>query len=138
VRETPVVGVALLAASPSGPRVLAARRARGSHAGRWELPGGKCDPGEPLAAAAVREVREELGCEVRVRGPLTGCERIAPGLTLEVVVADLAAGEPVPSEHDAIRWLHAEELNEVEWLLPDVPFLAQLEPLVRRRGRNST
>jgi 8-oxo-dGTP diphosphatase len=31
-----------------------------AHAGWWEFPGGKVEPGESLAAALVRELREEL------------------------------------------------------------------------------
>lgn len=122
-----VVGVALVAPSAPGDRVLAARRRVPLElAGRWELPGGKCGPDEPLAEAAVREIREELGCEVRVTGRLTGVEVIRPGLTLEVVVAELVAGEPTPLEHDALRWLRAHELDRVPWLPADVPFLTEL------------
>ena len=125
--EVRVVGVAVLAPSPAGLRVLAARR-RDLHevAGGWELPGGKCGPEEPLAEAAVREVEEELGCRVRVTGRLAGIQPIRPGLTLEVVLAELVAGEPVPLEHDAVRWLAAGELQQVQWLPADVPFLAEL------------
>jgi 8-oxo-dGTP pyrophosphatase MutT (NUDIX family) len=32
-----------------------------AHAGQWPLPGGRCDPGETLVEAAVRELQEELG-----------------------------------------------------------------------------
>lgn len=32
-----------------------------AHAGQWALPGGRCDPGETLEAAALRELHEELG-----------------------------------------------------------------------------
>jgi 8-oxo-dGTP pyrophosphatase MutT (NUDIX family) len=42
---------------------LLTRRAAGmrAHAGQWALPGGRCDPGETLEAAALRELEEELG-----------------------------------------------------------------------------
>lgn len=42
---------------------LLTRRAEGlrRHAGQWALPGGRCDPGETLEAAALRELGEELG-----------------------------------------------------------------------------
>ncbi len=32
-----------------------------AHAGQWALPGGRCDPGETLEVAALRELEEELG-----------------------------------------------------------------------------
>ncbi len=124
-----VVGVALL---DGAGRVLAARRARPAElAGGWELPGGKCEPGEGLAAAAVRELREELGCEVRVTGSLPGEEPIRPGLTLQVVLAELEEGDPEPREHDALRWLRADQLDEVAWLPADVPFVGRLGEVLR-------
>ena len=122
-----VVGVAVLHRFHDGMRVLAARRtAPAETAGGWELPGGKCDPDETLGDAAVRELREELACEVRVTGLLEGAVPVRAGYALEVVVAQLVSGEPVPLEHDALRWLRSAELGSVRWLPADVPFLAQL------------
>lgn len=47
-----------------GDRVLVTRRPAGVHlAGHWEFPGGKCEPGESLAACLERELREELNVE---------------------------------------------------------------------------
>ena len=108
-------------------RVLAARRtAPASAAGRWELPGGKVEPGETPAAALVREVGEELGCRVAVTGWLDGGVPIGEAHELRVALADLVDGEPTPVEHDLVRWLGADELDAVDWLEPDRPFLAEL------------
>jgi 8-oxo-dGTP diphosphatase len=114
-------------------RVLAARRTTPPEAaGAWEFPGGKVEPGEDASSAVVREVREELGCDVAVTGRLAGAQPIGPGYTLEVVTAVLVDGEPVPHEHDAVRWLTVDELDLVRWLAPDVPFLAELRTLLGR------
>ena len=42
---------------------LLTRRAKGlrSHGGQWALPGGRCDEGETLVAAVLRELDEEIG-----------------------------------------------------------------------------
>jgi 8-oxo-dGTP pyrophosphatase MutT (NUDIX family) len=42
---------------------LLTRRARGlrSHGGQWALPGGRCDEGETLVTAVLRELDEEIG-----------------------------------------------------------------------------
>jgi 8-oxo-dGTP pyrophosphatase MutT (NUDIX family) len=32
-----------------------------NHAGQWALPGGRCDEGETIAQAALREIEEEIG-----------------------------------------------------------------------------
>lgn len=116
-------------------RVLAARRTSPPEArGLWEFPGGKVEPGEPPEAAIVREVAEELGCVVRVIGRLGGEQRIRDGYRLRVVLAELVEGEPVPHEHDAVRWLPAEGLDLVQWLAPDVPFLRELRQRLKEVG----
>lgn len=122
--ETTVVGVAIV----DGGRLLAARRLDPpAAAGRWELPGGKAEQGESLEACAVREIREELGCLVSPMRLLGEEAPIKAGYTLRVVLAALVGGEPVPREHDALRWLAVDQLYDVDWLEPDLPFLPLLE-----------
>ncbi len=109
-------------------RVLAARRAAPDPgAGRWELPGGQVEPGESPRSAVVREIGEELGCRIVVRGLWDLRSTIRPGLVLVVAVADLLDSEPRPLEHDALWWLLPDELDRVAWAAADLPFL----PLVR-------
>lgn len=111
--------------------MLAARRTRpAAAAGRWELPGGKVEPGEAAGDAVVREVGEELGCRIAVDGWLAGSSPIGAGLVLTVARARVVAGEPVPHEHDAVRWLAAAELDDVDWLDSDRPFLAELRGIL--------
>lgn len=118
-----VVGAAILRRGA----VLAARRTTPPEvAGRWEFPGGKVDAGETPEVALVREIREELGCDIEVGGWLDGDVPIGDAQVLRVAVARLVAGEPQPHEHDRIRWLTSAELGEVDWLAPDRPFLAGL------------
>jgi len=106
-------------------RLLAVRRTRPPElAGRWELPGGKVDQDESPADALARELREELGVRVRLEDWLPGTSRIGEGdLRLTVALVTLLEGEPTPVEHDAVRWLAADELEDVDWLEPDRPFL---------------
>ena len=53
---------------------------------------------------------------------------IGDGLVLRVATAALVDGEPIPraGEHDAVRWLHRDQLDEVDWLEADRPFVAAL------------
>jgi 8-oxo-dGTP diphosphatase len=123
-----VVGAAIV----RGGRVLTARRtAPPEAAGRWEFPGGKVEPGESPEAALVREIREELGCAVEVTGWLPGEVPIGERHVLTVALAVLAQGAaPDPREHDELRWLTAAELDDVDWLEPDRPFLPHLRAVL--------
>ncbi|MCW2764321.1 MAG: (deoxy)nucleoside triphosphate pyrophosphohydrolase [Nocardioides sp.] len=113
--------------------VLAARRSAPPElAGRWEFPGGKVEAGERPADALVRELLEELGCSIEVTGWLAGTAPIGTSHVLSVATAALVDGEPVPTEHDLVRWLGADELDDLDWLDPDRPFLPELRSLLSR------
>jgi 8-oxo-dGTP diphosphatase len=112
--------------------LLAARRISPSEAaGRWELPGGKVEPGEDPGAALAREVAEELGCRVTVEHWLDGEQPIGGPHVLRAAVCRLMGEEPEPgADHDALRWLGPTELDDLDWLEPDRPFLDQLRDLL--------
>ncbi|WP_251094782.1 (deoxy)nucleoside triphosphate pyrophosphohydrolase [Streptomyces sp. Caat 7-52] len=122
-----VVGAALL----DGGRLLAARRsAPADLAGRWELPGGKVEPGERPEDALVRELREELGIDAEPVGRVPGEYPLRTPYVLHVWTACLRPGSPAPrplQDHDDLRWLTPAELWDVPWLDQDVPAVREIE-----------
>ncbi|HLU28123.1 MAG TPA: (deoxy)nucleoside triphosphate pyrophosphohydrolase [Glycomyces sp.] len=120
------------AAIVAGGKVLAAARAYPPEiAGLWEFPGGKVEPDESEAEALRRECREELGVEVQI-GERVGDDLVTSDgrFLLRVYRADLLEGEPEAREHAALRWLAAEELDEVPWLPGNRPVLKVLAALL--------
>ncbi len=63
-QHAPVVVVYLVRDGVDGPEVLLGEKRRGLGAGRLVGPGGKREPGERAAEAAVRETREEVGLRI--------------------------------------------------------------------------
>ncbi|KGN39449.1 (deoxy)nucleoside triphosphate pyrophosphohydrolase [Knoellia subterranea] len=115
-------------AEPSA--LLAARRTEPPElAGGWEFPGGKVDPGEDLATALHREIREELGVTIavadRIDGPLDdGRWPLGTAYAMSVFVATVTDGVPAPIEdHDELRWLRLDDLYAVRWLPADLPII---------------
>ncbi len=118
--------------------MLAARRtAPPEAAGRWEFPGGKVEAGESPEEALVREIAEELGCRIDVHSWLPGAAEIGDTYELRVACGVLLEGEPTPTEHDALRWVGAYDLDRLDWLDPDRPFLPHLRLLLRGREAGS-
>ncbi|KJE25049.1 ADP-ribose pyrophosphatase [Frankia torreyi] len=119
-----VVAVALL---DDERRVLAARRREPpAYAGMWEFPGGKVEPGEDELDALVRECREELDVEIEVGPPLGEVELASPGWILRVWFGRVVGRSPRLLDHDELRWLAADELDDVRWMPADGPLVEKL------------
>jgi 8-oxo-dGTP diphosphatase len=100
-------------------RVLLIRRGHPPFEGSWALPGGFVDPGERVAEAAVRELREETEVEagaLELLGVYDTPGRDPRGHTVSVVyTARLAAAVPARGGDDAseARWFPTGELPEL-------------------------
>jgi 8-oxo-dGTP diphosphatase len=97
-------------------RVLVSRRPTGSHLeGTWEFPGGKVRPDEDALAALARELREEIGLEVRRATLLAEREHRYPDREVEVsfFLCEVGDGPAVAAEGQELRWVGAAELERL-------------------------
>jgi len=90
--------------------ILLTRRAEGlrAHGGQWALPGGRCDEGETPAAAALRELDEELGVKLGEQDVLGLLDDYATrsGYLIKPVVIWAGAGteiRPNPQEVESVH-----------------------------------
>lgn len=112
-----------------GGRLLLARRPDGgAHAGLWELPGGKVEPGETPEEALDREWREELGVRVGSSAPFTFSSFASNGrhVTLLVLLVRAVEGEPCPLTVAEVRWATPGEAALLPLLPADRPLVDRL------------
>ncbi len=116
-------------------RVLITQRPRGKPlAGLWEFPGGKLDLGERPEAALIRELREELGVEVRepCLAPLTFASHAYDDfhLLMPLYVCRRWEGAPAAREGQALKWVRPGKLRD--WPMPpaDEPLIPPLIDLL--------
>ncbi|MEO0514695.1 MAG: 8-oxo-dGTP diphosphatase MutT [Planctomycetota bacterium] len=118
--------------STGRPEVLISRRAKdGVLGGYWEFPGGKLDPGESAEACVVRELREELGIEVRPTSAMKPIEHTYAHahVVLRPFYCEHLSGEPKALEVDDWRWAELSALHQYEF----PPANAELLKQVRRK-----
>jgi 8-oxo-dGTP diphosphatase len=108
---------------------LLAQRPEGKpYPGYWEFPGGKIEPGEDARAALVRELREELGIEVREATPWITRMYTYTHATVRLHFFRVGAwdGEPRPLEDQAIKWQVVGKPDVSPMLPANAPVLAAL------------
>jgi len=116
-------------------RILIAQRPAGKQlAGLWEFPGGKVDPGERPEDALIRELREELGIEVKAAclAPLTFASHAYEDfhLLMPLYVCRRWEGFVRAHEGQALKWVRARDLRN--WPMPpaDEPLIPPLIELL--------
>ncbi|HXN16551.1 MAG TPA: Nudix family hydrolase [Usitatibacter sp.] len=113
---------------PNGEFLLAQRPAGKPYPGYWEFPGGKIEPGEDASTALKRELREELGIEVREALPWITRLYTYTHATVRLHFFRIAAweGDPQPLEDQAIAWQRIEAPQVAPMLPANAPVLAAL------------
>jgi 8-oxo-dGTP diphosphatase len=113
---------------PDGSFLLAQRPPGRVYEGYWEFPGGKVEPGEPVAHALERELREELGMAVESAYPWITRVHAYPHATVRLHFYRVVRwrGEPHPHEGQALSWQRCDELAPAPMLPANAPVLKAL------------
>jgi 8-oxo-dGTP diphosphatase len=118
----PTVAVGAFVRDADG-RLLVVERGQPPGEGMWSVPGGKQEPGETLAQAVAREVREETGLAVQVGALACVVERIGDDhhyvivdYHARVIGGELAAG----GDARAARFVALDELDRLPHNLGEV------------------
>ena len=113
-------------------RVFATQRGYGEFKDGWEFPGGKVEAGESPEEALRREIREELEVDVNVGDLIDTIEYDYPAfhLSMKCYACTIAGGSPHLLEHEAARWLSADQLDSVAWLPADITLIPKIAGLL--------
>lgn len=113
-------------------KVFATQRGYGEFKDGWEFPGGKVEAGESPEEALRREIREELEVEVNVGDLINTIEYDYPAfhLSMKCYACTIAGGSPHLLEHEAARWLSADQLDSVAWLPADITLIPKIAGLL--------
>lgn len=119
IRPIPAVGVVVR----NGERVLLIQRGKPPRRGDWGIPGGALEIGETWRAAAVREVREECGIEIKLGEVIDAVDIIVRAedgraqyhYAIVDFDAEYVSGE-VHADSDVLdaRWVTPDELSKFE------------------------
>lgn len=109
-------------------RVLVGRRSRAAidAAGMDEFPGGKAEPGESLAVAAVRECGEEAGVAIEIIAVIDTAAAVATSGPIEITFFHARLREPAVEPRPPYAWVPIPDLvasrfpapnaRAIEWL----------------------
>ncbi len=130
-----LVLVAACALVDTDGRVLLAERPAGkSMAGLWEFPGGKIEAGERPEETLIRELKEELGIDVRepCLAPLTFASHAYPDfhLLMPLYVCRRWEGTVVAKEGQQLKWVKPNKLREYPMPPADEPLISHLMTLL--------
>jgi 8-oxo-dGTP diphosphatase len=112
-------------------RILIGQRRRGDSSPlKWEFPGGKVEDEEKPEAALARELREELGVELRQAAEMARVTHryaeSAEMLEIRFFSAAIADGPIVPRTFETIAWVLPKELGGYDFLAANARLVADL------------
>lgn len=109
--------------------MICQRPAHKARALLWEFVGGKVEPGETKEQALIRECQEELVITLSVGDVFTEVVHEYPDITIRLTLfnATIAEGIPQKLEHNDIRWITVDEIDQYSFCPADTEILLQLK-----------
>lgn len=134
-KKVPHLTVGAAVTTNSKGEVLIAQRLEGDMlGGLWEFPGGKLEPHETIEECVARELKEELGIEVRVGERLLIVKHAYSHfkMTMHVYYTTIQAGRPRAIHCADFRWINVADLTRMAYSKADLQVVEKLQSLHAR------
>ena len=97
----------------------------------WEFVGGKVEPDETKEQALIRECQEELAVTLDVGDVFIDVIHEYPDLTVHLTLfnASIQSGIPQKLEHNDIRWITVDEIDQYDFCPADEEILTRLKTI---------
>ena len=114
-------------------KIFATQRGYGEFKDGWEFPGGKIEEGETPQEALAREIKEELDTEIVVGRHIDKIEYDYPNfhLSMDCYWCESKKGKLSLLEHEAAKWLTADEIYSVDWLPADKIIIPEIKDTMK-------
>lgn len=95
---------------------------------KYEFPGGKMEAGETKEETIKREILEELKMLIEVKDEFLTVTHQYPDfiLTMHSFICNCINPTLTLTEHIDFKWLHKDELANLDWAAADVPIVKKL------------
>jgi 8-oxo-dGTP diphosphatase len=129
VTQPRIVEVVAAVIERDGFILIGQRKPGGRHAGKWEFPGGKVEPGEPPRAAIARELLEELDIEAEIGEEIERYDFLyGPDIITRLTFFRVTqfSGEVRNLDFAALAWAARTDLPGYDFLEGDIEFVRRL------------
>jgi len=113
-------------------KILIAQRGRNKRFGwKWEFPGGKVRVHETPEDCLQREIKEELNLEIQIEKHFCTTYHQYPDFNIELIAfwCSIVGGKLKLADHEQVRWVTVEEMNQYSFVEADLKLIAALEEI---------
>ncbi|QZY54929.1 8-oxo-dGTP diphosphatase MutT [Crassaminicella profunda] len=106
--------------------ILIAKRKEEKHlGGYWEFPGGKIEAGETPEQSLIRELKEEMHIEIKIKNYFgeNVYEYQRGMIKLIAYTCEIVKGKIILTDHSEYKWVKKEDLNQYELAPADIHFV---------------
>ena len=115
----------------AGKVLVGQRLVRDNYFQKWEFPGGKLEHNETPQQALLRELKEELGVDVKSCQPLMTLDHDYPDrhVRLHVLLVSDYQKNPLGAEGQALQWVALNDMHYLDFLAGNRPIIERLKSL---------